>query len=176
MVGKPSRIANFGFLTVVGDNDDGYVAGLLTLDARGRPVEFHCTAALRPNRAQIILYGPTLRPYLVAEQLARVLTRHVKGSLSILWTDDRDVLSIREVVDYPVGLVHCAVPPRPSEAAVATDGEQLPFEVQAAYPEDRQSIERAWQEAAHWIELSEPFGRIREAIREAHRSKVRSSA
>lgn len=160
----------------MGDSEEGYVAGLLTLDARGRPIEFHCTAPLRPNRAQVILYGPTLRSYIVAEQLARVLTRHVKGTISVLWTDDGDALSIREDVDFPVGLVH----PEYDASSKLGDVTSCPvpdrFQVHSAFPDDRVRIEQAWREAASWIELSEPFERIREAIREAHRSKIQSSA
>jgi hypothetical protein len=186
-VGKPSGLGSFGFLTVVGDGQDGFVAGLLTLDPRGRPMEFHCTAPLRPNRAQTILYGPTLRPYIVAEQLARVLTQHVKGRLNILWTDDADVLPVREVVEYPVGLVRCARPTSAPHGAADSTAiahanpvggtcDARAFDVHAAFVHDRASIEQAWQEAARWIELWEPFERIREAICEAHRVKSQTSA
>src|SRR4051812_23172961 len=56
--------AALGFLTVVEDEQQGLVGGYLLLNPLGRPVEFHCTAPVKPNRAQQILYGPTLRPYL----------------------------------------------------------------------------------------------------------------
>jgi hypothetical protein len=32
-----------------------------------------------------------------------------------------------------------------------------------------------WKEAAAWIELSEPFERIRDAITEAHRANARAA-
>ena len=49
-----------GFLTVTRDLEQGLFGGYLLLNALGRPLEFHCTAPVRPNRAQEILYGPTL--------------------------------------------------------------------------------------------------------------------
>jgi hypothetical protein len=56
--------AALGFLAVVEHELHGLFGGYLLLNATGRPLEFHCTAPVRPNRAQQILYGPTLEPYL----------------------------------------------------------------------------------------------------------------
>ncbi len=49
-----------GFLTVVEHPQYGLFGGYLVLNIAGRPLEFHCTAPIKPNRAQEILYGPTL--------------------------------------------------------------------------------------------------------------------
>src|SRR5688500_11494160 len=57
-----------GFLTVVEHDQFGLVGGYLILNSSGRPLEFHCTAPVKPSRAQQILYGPTLTPYLYGEQ------------------------------------------------------------------------------------------------------------
>ena len=54
------RSAAIGFYTVVPHEQHGLFGGLLVLNHNGRPLEFHCTAPLKPNRAQEILYGATL--------------------------------------------------------------------------------------------------------------------
>ena len=59
--------AAIGFLTVVDEPAHGLFGGYLILNPAGRPVEFHCTAPVKPNRAQEILYGTTLKPYLYGE-------------------------------------------------------------------------------------------------------------
>ena len=41
----------------------------MLLNLAGRPLEFHCTAPVKPNRVQQILYGPSLQPYLYGEQI-----------------------------------------------------------------------------------------------------------
>lgn len=46
-----------GFLTVVEHKQHGLFGGYLVLNQVGRPLEFHCTAPVKPNRAQEILYG-----------------------------------------------------------------------------------------------------------------------
>ena len=44
-----------GFLTVVEHPQYGLFGGYLVLNLAGRPLEFHCTAPIKPNRAQEIL-------------------------------------------------------------------------------------------------------------------------
>ena len=44
-----------GFLTILEHDQLGYVGGYLILNSAGRPLEFHCSAPVKPNRAQQIL-------------------------------------------------------------------------------------------------------------------------
>ncbi len=68
---SPSRL--WGFLTVVEHPQYGLFGGYLILNTAGRPLEFHCTAPIKPNRAQEILYGPTLESFLYGEQIGQTL-------------------------------------------------------------------------------------------------------
>ncbi|MBL9124077.1 MAG: hypothetical protein JNG90_10630, partial [Planctomycetaceae bacterium] len=52
----PQSPPALGFLTVVEHEQLGLIGGYLLLNLSGRPLEFHCTAPLKPNRAQQILY------------------------------------------------------------------------------------------------------------------------
>ncbi|MGW8256618.1 MAG: hypothetical protein ACWGMZ_03940, partial [Thermoguttaceae bacterium] len=56
-----------GFLTIIQHEQHGLFGGYLLLNTSGRPLEFHCTAPIKPNRAQEILYGPTLESFLYGE-------------------------------------------------------------------------------------------------------------
>ena len=101
LIEKKKEIETHGFLTIAGDTERGFVGGCLLLNGRGRPLEFHCTAPVRPNRAQVILFGPTLRPYVVGEQIATALIAKAKSQPNILWTDDPDVLTARDATGFP---------------------------------------------------------------------------
>ena len=70
---KNNSNPTFGFLTVVDDARFGLCGGYLVLNPAGRPLEFHCTAPIKPNRAQEILYGPTLHDFLYGEQIGGAL-------------------------------------------------------------------------------------------------------
>ena len=74
-----------GFLTIVENDDVGWLGGYLVLDRRARPVEFHCTVPIRPNRAQEILYGPTLRPFLYGEQIGTTLIQKAKSKTQLIF-------------------------------------------------------------------------------------------
>ena len=60
MAWKTQKVSQpvLGFLTVLEHPQHGLFGGYLLLNLAGRPVEFHCTAPVKPNRAQQILYGP----------------------------------------------------------------------------------------------------------------------
>ena len=74
---EPKSQPALGFLTVLEHAQHGLMGGYLVLNPAGRPLEFHCTTPIKPNRAQEILYGPTLEPYLFGEQIGKALVDQV---------------------------------------------------------------------------------------------------
>src|SRR5436190_21523126 len=91
-----------GFFTVVRTVEQGLLGGLLLLNTQSRPLEFHCTAPVKPNRAQDILYGPTLLPFLYGEQIGRALLAKCTTAPTLIFTDSEAGRSLREVSDCPV--------------------------------------------------------------------------
>ncbi len=175
-----------GFMTVVEDAEQGVIGGYLVLNSRGQPLEFHCTAPIKPNRAQEILYGPTLGNYLGGEQIGGALAAKASSKVSLVCTDRESVLSLTDVTKLPVVLI------RANESASQAGPESATFRVDAAHQHLQRlhlfqlggrtaalRPDRAGDEAqvceilsplAETIELHEPFDRIREAIAEAQRS------
>lgn len=107
---------NLGFLTVIDHEIFGLVGGYLILNPTGRPLEFHCTSPVKPNRAQEILYGNTLEPYLYGEQIARVLLSRAKTPTRFVLTDAAAVLAAYEWIDKP--LVYVFRQRKPSSAPI----------------------------------------------------------
>jgi hypothetical protein len=87
-----------GFLTVVEHPDYGLFGGYLILNTAGRPLEFHCTAPIKPNRAQQILYGPTLESFLYGEQIGQTLIGNGSKPPLVVCTDREPALAAREYV------------------------------------------------------------------------------
>src|SRR3569623_1369678 len=87
------------------DEQHGLFGGYLVLNSNGRPLEFHCTAPIKPNRAQEILYGPTLEPYLYGEQIGQTLIAKSQTQPTLVCTDLAPVLAVRQFVSPPVALV-----------------------------------------------------------------------
>ena len=102
---EPTSLSIFAFLSVLDVGEPGFIGGLLLLNRSGRPVEFHCTTPVRANRAQQILYGPTLRPYLFAEQIGTALLGKMKSKPDILFTNCAAIFELRDTLHKPVVLV-----------------------------------------------------------------------
>jgi hypothetical protein len=164
---KPSPC--LGFLTVVENTELGLIGGYLLLTAAGRPLEFHCTAPVKTNRTQEILYGPTLKPYLYGEQIGKTLIAKSKLTPIVVCTDSDRVLAVREFIEIPVVFVLSAKGPTSFALALneATTGPH--------FPSDEQAIRAHWPAQADQLDLLEPFTRIREALDEAQ-SAARQAA
>ena len=187
-----------GFLTVLEHSQHGLMGGYLVLNIAGRPLEFHCTAPVKPNRAQQILYGPTLEPYLYGEQIGQALVSKSSLEPLVIFTDRAPSMAVRMVVDVPLALVlprndssvETAANPKVSTERirwVKSTGSTLPMSMQAGHDLRRSlSDEIVWRyrpiatpierrsrsgltELAESFDLAEPFDRIREAIEEAQR-------
>ncbi len=177
-----------GFLTVVAHPDYGLFGGYLILNTAGRPLEFHCTAPIKPNRAQQILYGPTLEPFLYGEQIGQTLIGHGSTSPLVVCTDCEPALAARQHVSSPLVLV---LPPEADDVPAEGETERY-FRIdpphdrgprlavfqlgrnRLALPEradeDRRLIADRLAELAESFDLAEPFQRIRDAIEEAQQA------
>src|SRR4051794_1415266 len=91
-----------GFLSILENTDLGLLGGYLLLNAAGRPLEFHCTAPVKANRTQEILYGATLKPYLYGEQIGQTLLAKTKLRPLVVCTDSEAALAVREFIETPV--------------------------------------------------------------------------
>lgn len=183
-------VPSVGFLTVQEFTDLGLIGGYLILNAVGRPLEFHCTAPVRPNRAQEILYGPTLAPFLYGEQIGQTLVAKGKSRPMFVCTDVEPVLSAREFVSAPVVWItrggeevngQLWLDAAHSTTPVPMSRKLLRFQLashQAAVAEDhardRDKVVEQWQPHATAMDLLEPFSRLREAIEEAQRGAARA--
>jgi len=174
---RPSEksVASVGYLSVVED-DVGHVGGLLMLNVQARPVEFHCTAPVKPSRAQEVLYGATLQAYVV-EQIGKTLIAKSKLSPVFLATDSGEVWQSMEtevptVFVPPVTQDSGADPTvgrRSSRiAGIAFDISGVEAFVANGRVADKSLVTEFWNEYGQGLEFCEPFERIREALAEAH--------
>ncbi len=188
--GDVESLLALGFLTVVEDPEHGLFGGYLLLNAAGRPLEFHCTTPVKPNRAQRILYGPTLAPYLYGEQIGNALVSKSAVTPQAICCDLRPVLAVRPFTTAPVALVVAPDGPEAGgDAAGAGAATGLRFDaghvelagmhvftvganrlaVDAPRTDDAAELASRLAGPFAEMDLSEPFNRIRDAIGEAQR-------
>jgi hypothetical protein len=190
--GKNHSKPVIGFLTVIEHPQHGLFGGYLVLNLAGRPLEFHCTAPIKPNRAQQILYGPTLESFLYGEQIGFTLLGHSKTIPLAICTDREPVLSLRDLIDVPVALVLSPDESQPGVASATPGDSQRAMRVDPPHvrgprlitfelgrnqlalsqqkSDDRKCLSERLGEAAASLDLWEPFTRIREAIEEAQQA------
>lgn len=187
---RPQKDPVFGYLSMLESDEHGFFGGYLVVSQLGRPLEFHCTAPVRPSRAQQILYGPTLQPYLLGEQIGGTLLAQAKLRPNLILTDQFDAFCLRSQIATPMVCLAGAN----EEAIVSELGEDsggdapqakllasrrfvfggYHWELPGGYEYDQPSVVELLQLLARQVTLSEPFGRIREAIQEAQRIGGRS--
>jgi hypothetical protein len=161
-----------GFLTAVEVPEQGFVGGLLITNRHGRPLEFQCTAPLKPNRTQEILYGATLSSYVVGEVIARTLIEKVGVKPHIILTERLEILELRNHVSVPVGCLEPesgsvaaeSVDPAPAEAPLKIGRQWI--RLHAAHTEDRADFETQATQVPKDADMREPFERVREALLE----------
>jgi len=183
---EANSVNALGFLTVLDHPEHGLFGGYLVLNTFGRPLEFHCTAPIKANRAQQILYGPTLESFLYGEQIGSTLLGKAATKPSFVCTDHVAALAVREHVSLPVVLVLGA-----PDAPKAEQGDQQlrldsghgngprlahfqlgdnRLAVAKGSAEDQQRIIEHFEKLDESFDLAEPFTRIRAAIEEARQA------
>ena len=166
-----------GFLTAMEVPNSGYVGGILVTNRFGRPLEFQCTSPVRPNRTQEILYGPTLRPFLLGELIGKTLVERVDVKPHLVLTEQADLLELRNHISIPVALINeesIAARPQPSpllEAVPEAPAKSIQIgrhvlRFHQAHQQDREAVQQATRRVSNEVDLSEPFDRIREALKE----------
>lgn len=184
----------FGYLAMLESAEHGFFGGYLIVSLIGRPVEFHCTAPVRPSRAQKILYGATLEPFLLGEQIAGTLLDVAKLTPSLILANRDAALHVRSRSRSPM-VLFCGPVAHTPEASPKPDSTALPdassaagvqhlhpaaaheaftagsylFQLPFGYESEQLAVTGLLAELARQVDLAEPFDRIAEAIREAQR-------
>jgi len=77
------------------DKGAGYRGGILVTDGWGKPVEFRCTAPVRPNPVQKTLYGQTLLPHIAVELIGVPLLRSIPEKPMLVVIQDAVFFDVR---------------------------------------------------------------------------------
>lgn len=169
---KPEQF-RLGFLATLEVPEQGFVGGLLITSRHGRPLEFQCTAPVKPNRTQEILYGPSLGPFLLGELIGKTLIEKVGVKPHLVLTEQEEVLELRNHIGTPIACVDALSAPT-SDASAETQqirlGRQLIRFHAPHLEEDQQVVIAHAKEIAREADLREPFQRVREALLETVRS------
>jgi hypothetical protein len=171
----------FGFLTVIEDSEHGFFGGYLVLSELGRPLEFHCSTPVFPSPAQRILYGSTLRSYVLGELIGPALVKQAQIPVQAVLTDQAAMLSLALFWDGTLALARplqqvgdldhpCQATSRPIDSGSSQlDIGDYRLVGSSTCTWEVEPLRTALEPLVAYVDLAEPFQRIREAIQEAQR-------
>lgn len=163
--------ATYGFISVREFDGAGYCGGLLIVSHLGRPLEFHCSTPVVPNRAQQILYGQTYPTYLLCEQIGMALIEKAKVMPNLFLAYQPELLALNTMIATPVvALGVKADEPVPYQAEMITfDDQKLWYHPRTQRNQEpfEQTIISLLERFTKTLTFDEPFERIEKAIEEA---------
>ncbi|MEZ6060917.1 MAG: hypothetical protein R3C19_11190 [Planctomycetaceae bacterium] len=162
-----SEQMKLGFLAALEVDGRGYVGGLLVTNHNGRPLEFQCTTPVKPDRTQEILYGKTLRPWLLGELIGKTLLERVSIKPELVLTGDADFLELRNHTAIPVACTDDSSA-GPHESAPQLGGRRLRFH--ESHQADADFIRDRSRLLPGQADLVEPLERVRDALNETVRT------
>jgi len=168
VAGKADHL-RLGFMETMEVDGRGHIGGLLITNQNGRPLEFQCTTPVRPNRTQEILFGETLRSWLLGELIGCTLLDRVSIKPSLIITSDPHLLELRNHTSIPVA---CAAE---AKSLVAEQGGTLRIgssilRFHEAHGSDADMLSRQKHLLPDSADLAEPLERVREALAETVRT------
>jgi hypothetical protein len=167
--GKSDQL-RLGFLETLEVDGRGHIGGLLITNQNGRPLEFQCTTPVRPNRAQEILFGDTLRPWLLGELIGSTLLERVAIKPELVITSDPIILELRNHTNIPVAQAEECSPRNDSAASsqLRIGGRVLRFH--GEHLSDVVTLRERRHLIPDSADLTEPLERVREALAETVRT------
>lgn len=169
-----STPVNLGFLTMFQEGS-GWLGAYFVTNAWGRPLDFRLSSAVQPNRIQQILYAGTLLPYLCSDLIGKALVDKASIPAGLVVTTCEHALDLRLKLEIPVVLLG------PAEAVRADDPLVIPLQngrgfltCHHAYPGDAEAVRGILAEVEGHLDLTEPFGRIRDGVGEARKMGIGS--
>jgi hypothetical protein len=161
---------NLGFLTIVQENGS-YLGGYFVTNAWGRPLEFRLSSAVQPNKIQQILYASTLAPYVCGDLIGKALVERAGVPVALVLTACEPALDLRLKLDVPVAVVLPPEDGRGDALTVPLPNGRGKLLCHARHPGDVEAIGKVLADL-DGLDLTEPFGRVREAIAEARKTGV----
>lgn len=175
-ISVPNSLSAIGFLSVLEDEEHGFFGGYLVLSQLGRPLEFHCSTPILPSKAQRILYGSTLRSFVLGELIGQTLVKKAQVPVQAVLTDSSEMLSLAL---YWQGVLACVASQDDDSGqltAASAEADSPVLEIDrfrltgsSTCRWSAASLQGVLAPMLSYVDLAEPFQRIREAILEAQR-------
>jgi len=142
------------------DDNTAFRGGCLVTDLDTRPVEFRCTAAIRPTDLQRMLYGKKLMDYVCNELVGLPIIKAMQSKPSLVLVRVPELLRMRSNISMPILLIE-----------TSPEGDIQRISPAPGFREEAEAAKTVLKNFSK-EEIVEPFARVRNAVEEAHKQKV----
>jgi len=170
------------------DNGTAYREAILVTDEWGKPLEFRCTAPVKPNAVQRTLYGQTLMPHLLVELIGRPLLEAVQEKPEVVIVQEALFFDLRCKTDTPLVRVRRQGSDvnvrgddegdKPKPVVIASDSgrfEAVVMEPHWQFTGDTDFCRERMRGLFGRWDLVEPFDRLTKGLEYVHQQKVLAS-
>jgi hypothetical protein len=91
-----------GYLRIIEIAPNLFRGAILMTDLRGKPQDFRCTSAIKPNAIQRVLYGGTLSEHMALDLCGLPLLKALPSKPAVLLADRLDLLVLRQQTEIPM--------------------------------------------------------------------------
>ena len=165
-----------GYIRIVELSPDLFRGGILLTDLRGKPQDFRCTSAIKPNAVQRILYGGTLIEHMALDLCGLPLLKALPKTPSVLFADCQELLVLRPTTEIPsLWLRRQSEIQLPGRANAGSEAEMVASEgglfdtvlasCHADYGEDLSETVEYLRQIGQVLDPLEPFARIMAAMK-----------
>jgi len=171
-----------GMLTL--EKGSAFRGGILVTDDWGKPLEFRCTAPVRPNQVQRTLYGQTLLPHIAVELIGLPLLKSIQEKPSLVIIQEDVFFDVRLRYEAPlvrlwrqgeqVRLQSAGEQEQANSVLNCGTGKFQPIvlEVHRQFHTDSQSCAGCLSDMFGRWDLIEPFERLKRALEYVHEQKL----
>jgi hypothetical protein len=169
------------------ENGEAYRGAILVVaDESAKPIEFRCTAPVRPTKLQRTLYGQSLLPHVLTELIGVPLISSVRERPQIILIGDEAYFDVRYKIPTPVIRVSRPGTPKTKQEDRAkykslvlqsASGKFAQVEIEAHWnfaADLDSSGERLRDLFGRW-DLAEPFKRLSDGLQYVHDERVLES-
>jgi hypothetical protein len=150
------------YLTCPQDASNAFLGALMVTDYRVRPLHFAFVSPIRPTKIQRILYGSTLEEHVKIDVICEKLLKDLPFPPDVLFVDTKELLAIRNAVEIPTAYLSKSITSKDDPGRLTT----LEYSTDSNL-DDQDIVGRILASLETYVDLVEPFTRMREALKEA---------
>ncbi len=154
---------------------EAYRGAILVTDEWSKPLEFRCTAPVRPNQLQRTLYGKSLLPHVLTELIGNPLLNSIQEKPQLILIADEAYFDVRHKISVPV--IRIAKPSGSKSKALLIQSasgkfDQVEIEAHLKFASDLDSVSERLRDLFGRWDLNEPFQRLAEGLQYVHDERV----